>query len=78
MKTRLGKCIFHGLAPAENKELSAMMDDLTENWREYVAGSEGYLMGEERRGLWRHAVVWGDMDSMVGLRNIILLKLSFF
>jgi hypothetical protein len=26
-----------------------------------VAASEGFLVAEKRRGLFRHAVVWGEM-----------------
>jgi len=57
--------VFHGLKNEETIEASAILADLTENWRDYVAGSQGFLTGEHRRGLFRHSVVWGDM---VGIR----------
>ena len=53
--------MFHGLKNEETGEASAILADLAENWREYVAGSQGFLTGEHRRGLFRHSVVWGDM-----------------
>jgi hypothetical protein len=35
-------------------------------WRELLAGSEGYLTGG-RRGLDAREVVWGEMDSFVSV-----------
>jgi hypothetical protein len=42
-----------------------VLETVARDWRELVAGSEGFLTCEERRGLYRHACVWGEMDSMV-------------
>ncbi|RPB21690.1 hypothetical protein L211DRAFT_743107, partial [Terfezia boudieri ATCC MYA-4762] len=64
MKTRIGKCVFHGLKNEDTSEASVILADLAGNWREYVAGSEGFLTGEHRRGLFRHSVVWGDMSHV--------------
>lgn len=33
-------------------------------WRELVAGSEGFLTEEGRRGLWRRKTEWGEMVSL--------------
>lgn len=60
-KTRLGQLFFHGTTTEETKEAGGILKDLTKNWREYVAASEGFLTGETWRGLYRHNVVWGDM-----------------
>lgn len=60
-KNRLGKLFFHGTTTEEVKEASDILKDLTKNWREYVAASEGFLTGEKWRGLYKHNVVWGDM-----------------
>jgi hypothetical protein len=38
---------------------------LGEDWRELLAGSEGFLTSDKRAGLLRHNVVWGEMDFMV-------------
>lgn len=38
---------------------------LGEEWRELVAGREGFLTEPKRAGLLRRRVVWGEMDSMV-------------
>ncbi|KAF8422414.1 thioesterase-like superfamily-domain-containing protein [Tirmania nivea] len=74
MKTRIGKCVFHGLKNEEMSEASAILADLAGNWREYVASSQGFLTREHRRGLFRHSVVWGDMDSMAHVNNVIFTR----
>ncbi|KAF8471830.1 hypothetical protein BDZ91DRAFT_653199 [Kalaharituber pfeilii] len=61
IKARIGKCIFHGLKHDETLEVAALLKNLATNWREYVAGSDGFLTTEQRRGLFRHSVVWEDM-----------------
>jgi hypothetical protein len=38
---------------------------LAEEWRDLVAGREGFLVEEKRAGLLRQKVVWGEMDCMV-------------
>ncbi|KAI5789419.1 thioesterase-like superfamily-domain-containing protein [Pyronema domesticum] len=69
-KQRIGKLLFHGATVEEQKQASVILQDLAENWRDYVAGAEGYLVGPTRRGLYRHAVAWGDMDSMAHVNNV--------
>jgi hypothetical protein len=54
-----------GLEPPQVAEAGSILEVLAKDWRELVAGSEGFLTAEGRRGLWRHEVCWGDMDSMV-------------
>ncbi|RFU75897.1 hypothetical protein TARUN_6359 [Trichoderma arundinaceum] len=39
-------------------------DYLDQNWLELSAGLEGFLADEKLRGVHRHAVQWGDADSM--------------
>jgi len=40
---------------------------LAEEWRDLVAGREGFLVDGKRAGLLRQGVVWGEMDCMVCL-----------
>ena len=61
MKQRVGKCIMFGLSGGQIDAAGSILDDLGQNWRELVAGSEGFLTQKGRRGLHRHAVVWGEM-----------------
>ncbi|KAF4556330.1 Hypothetical protein D9617_1g082060 [Elsinoe fawcettii] len=53
------------MSPAQTKEATGILESIARDWRELVAGSEGYLTAPGRRGLYRQAVVWGEMDSMV-------------
>ncbi|KAF2459681.1 thioesterase-like superfamily-domain-containing protein [Lineolata rhizophorae] len=64
---RLGKCVHFGLGPAQARVAAGVARDVGQDWRGLVAGSEGYLTGEGRRGLWRHEVQWGEM---VGLMDV--------
>jgi hypothetical protein len=57
--------MMFGLKPAQIDEAGAILEEIARDWRELVAGSEGFLTSRERRGLWRHRVVWGEMDAMV-------------
>ncbi|KAI5808750.1 thioesterase-like superfamily-domain-containing protein [Peziza echinospora] len=78
IKSRIGKCILWGLKDSEAPEVAAILKDLAVNWREYAAGANGYLIDEKRRGLYRHPVVWGDMDSKPPFDiDILTLALGF-
>jgi hypothetical protein len=61
LKTRIGKCVMFGLDTGQTKEACLILQELTEDWRELVAGSEGFLTGMNRTGLFRQEVVWGEM-----------------
>jgi len=43
----------------------SILEEIADDWRELVAGSEGYLTSPTRRGLHRWPVAWGEQDSMV-------------
>lgn len=65
VKTRIGHCITFGLNPAQKEEAGRILQELSQNWRELVAGSEGFLTSKERRSMYRLPVVWGEQDLMV-------------
>ena len=65
VKQRVGKCILFGLKPHQTQEAGNILQEIARDWRELVAGSEGFLTSKEHRGLYRQSVVWGEMDSMV-------------
>lgn len=65
VKQRIGKCITFGLTPSQTTAAGAILKQLSRDWRELVAGSEGFLTSPERRGLHRSPIAWGDQDSMV-------------
>lgn len=61
LRTRIGKCIMFGLNPEQAKKASLVLQEMALDWRGLVAGSEGFLTEQSRRGLDRQAVVWGEM-----------------
>lgn len=61
IKGRLGKCFTFGLKPHQIDEAGEILQVIARDWRELTAGSEGFLTGIERQGLYRHNVVWGEM-----------------
>ena len=65
VKQRLGKCITFGLRPDQTQEAGHILQEIARDWRELVAGSEGFLTSPHRRGLFRRRVVWGEQDAMV-------------
>lgn len=65
VKQRIGHCITFGLKPAQIQEAGAILQVIARDWRELVAGSEGFLTSKERRSMYRLPVVWGEQDSMV-------------
>ncbi len=65
LKRRIGRCISFGLTPEQVRRAGNVLHVVGREWKDLVAGSEGFLTGPGRAGLERHRVVWGDMDSMV-------------
>jgi len=55
------------MSKAQTQKAASILKALGEEWRELVAGREGFLTEPRRAGLLRHKVVWGEMDSMVCL-----------
>lgn len=50
-----------GLRPDQDQDAGHILLQLARDWRELVAGSEGYLTGWKHRGLFRQNVAWGEM-----------------
>ncbi|KAI9871936.1 MAG: hypothetical protein M1830_002239 [Pleopsidium flavum] len=63
LKKRIGKCVMFGLKPVQVQEAASILKEIARDWRELVAGSEGFLTGRRRRGLHRQNVVWGEMEA---------------
>jgi hypothetical protein len=61
VKARIGKCIMFGINAEQTAEAGGILEEMNADWRELVAGSEGYLTGREWMGLCRQEVVWGEM-----------------
>ncbi|RDK43641.1 Thioesterase/thiol ester dehydrase-isomerase [Aspergillus phoenicis ATCC 13157] len=69
-KRRIGRCMMFGLKPPQIKEAGEILQQIARDWRELIAGSEGYLTDETRRGLFQQSVAWGEMDSMGHVNNV--------
>jgi hypothetical protein len=54
-----------GIDGAQVQEAGAILQEISKDWRELVAGSEGYLTGKEWRGLYKQEVVWGEMVGIL-------------
>lgn len=54
-----------GVNAQQAREIARVCKVLGEEWRDLVAGREGFLVGRKRAGLLRQSVVWGEMDCMV-------------
>lgn len=53
--------MMFGLRPDQVQDAGQILQQLARDWRELVAGSEGYLTDEKHRGLFRQNVAWGEM-----------------
>lgn len=53
-----------GINSEQTNEAGKILSEINNDWRDLVAGSEGFLTAKEYRGLYRHAVVWGEMVSL--------------
>jgi hypothetical protein len=50
-----------GLSTSQAKEAGSILQEMAQDWRGLVAGAEGFLTDKDHRGLYRQAVVWGEM-----------------
>ncbi|KAF9892020.1 hypothetical protein FE257_002984 [Aspergillus nanangensis] len=73
-KQKIGRCMMFGLTPSQVQEAGDILQQLARDWRELIAGSEGYLTDAKRRGLFRQSVAWGEMDSM-GISSFLIITL---
>ncbi|KAJ5522312.1 hypothetical protein N7527_006427 [Penicillium freii] len=48
-KRRIGKCMMFGMKPAQIDEGGKILQQLAKEWRELLAGSEGFLTDKKRR-----------------------------
>ncbi|KAH9824524.1 Thioesterase-like superfamily [Teratosphaeria destructans] len=74
VKQRIGKCITFGLKPQQVSEASTIIQEISRDWRELSAGGEGFLTGPDRRGLYKQEIVWGEMDSMGHVNNVMYMR----
>jgi acyl-CoA thioesterase FadM len=64
------------MAPSLVDEAGKILRVLGRDWRNLVAGSEGYLTDKERAGLHRQGIVWGEQDSMGHVNNVMYVRFA--
>ncbi|KAK0727472.1 thioesterase-like superfamily-domain-containing protein [Lasiosphaeria miniovina] len=69
LRARVGKCISFGCDNQQISRAAAVARAIALEWRDLLAGSEGFLTGG-RRGLDRHKIAWGEMDSFGHVNNV--------
>ncbi|KAI9729010.1 MAG: hypothetical protein M1828_000095 [Chrysothrix sp. TS-e1954] len=61
LRARLAKCIKFGVSgPEQTRVLCGIAGEVGRDWRDLVAGAEGFLTETRRRGLFRRGVEWGE------------------
>lgn len=66
LRARVGKCIIFGCDRQQISRAASVLGALAREWKELLAGSEGFLTGG-RRGLEAREIAWGEMDTFVGV-----------
>lgn len=64
--------MMFGLKPPQVEEAGNILQRIARDWRELIAGSEGYLTDEQRRGLYRQRVAWGEMVGPMEARPSVM------
>src|ERR1700743_1104234 len=59
--SRLGYITNHGVSHQSAPQVAQILKTICNDWRDLVAGSEGFLTAENRRGVSGRAIEWGDM-----------------
>ncbi|CAO2656210.1 Nn.00g050130.m01.CDS01 [Neocucurbitaria sp. VM-36] len=70
VKQRIGKCIMFGISSAQTQEAGSILQEIAKDWRELVAGSEGFLTGQDYRGLYRQEV-WKADEQKGHVNNVM-------
>ncbi|OBT74555.1 hypothetical protein VF21_07559 [Pseudogymnoascus sp. 05NY08] len=73
-KLRIGKCLTFGMNAEQVQQAAKICKILGQEWKELLAGSEGFLTDEKRAGLLGHRVSWGELDSMGHVNNVIYIR----
>lgn len=63
-----------GLKPHQAQEAGGILLQIARDWRELIAGSEGYLTDATRRGLFRQNVAWGEMVCWICWTKVALTE----
>jgi hypothetical protein len=61
-----------GMSREQSAKAAGVLKILAAEWRDLVAGREGFLVDKKRAGLIGQRVVWGEMDVMVCFHPLTL------
>ena len=70
VKSRLGKCIHFGMDEAQVTRAGILLTEVARDWKDLVAGSEGYLTSPKRAGISSTLIEWGSQDTMGHVNNV--------
>jgi hypothetical protein len=70
LRARIGKCLAFGCNTQQISQAADVLRAIATEWKELLAGSEGFLTGG-RRGLDGRQIAWGEMDSFVGSLSLM-------
>lgn len=73
-KARIGKCVTFGMSSELVDQAAKTLREISADWRNLVAGSEGFLTDPKRAGLHKHAIVWGEQDTMGHVNNVMYVR----
>ena len=73
-KARIGKCLTFGMSQSLIDDAGKISEEIGRDWRDLVAGSEGFVTDPSRAGLHRHAIYWGDQDTMGHVNNVMYVR----
>ena len=65
-----------GCSPELVSTSGEILHALARDWRDLVAGSEGFLTDERHAGLHRQAIVWGQHDSFQHVNNVHYVRFA--
>lgn len=74
VKARLGKCIHFGMNEEQVTRAGVLLAEVTRDWKELVAGSEGYLISPKRAGITSTLLEWGHQDKMGHINNVQYIR----
>ncbi|KAL1835531.1 hypothetical protein VTJ49DRAFT_6535 [Mycothermus thermophilus] len=69
LRVRVGKCLMFGCNETQIARAALVMRALATEWRDLLAGSEGYLTGG-RGGLDGREIAWGEQDTFGHVNNV--------
>lgn len=81
--SRLGYITNNGVSLETASATADILKCISSEWRDLIAGAEGYLTAKDRRGISGRMVDWGDMVRWEFLKNedwslIIIIRIPWY